>query len=223
MWLPYGSHDGNTRTQPAYRLITQTSSTLSKPSTAPKSSTWYAQHKHSICMHCSVFGGRLTLCVWGMDNGQVMEKMTGGELFDRIVKKEKYSEDEARAVVRKLAGALKYCHDMGIVHRDLKVSEANCQKAPQLQNAFTSTLPLPSSVPFAPPPPPQPENLLYASQKDDAEIKIADFGLAKLLSEENMMSTACGTPGYVAPEILEAHPYTKAVDIWSLGVITYIL
>jgi serine/threonine protein kinase len=55
----------------------------------------------------------------------VMELMTGGELFDRIVEKEKYTEAEARAVVYKLAKAIKYCHDLGIVHRDLKVSLGN--------------------------------------------------------------------------------------------------
>ena len=57
---------------------------------------------------------------------QVMEMMTGGELFDRIVAKEKYTEDEARVVVRKLATAIEYCHNMGIVHRDLKVRPLTC-------------------------------------------------------------------------------------------------
>eukprot|EP01084_Bolivina_argentea_P205855 351589_1 len=69
----------------------------------------------------------------------------------------------------------------------------------------------------------KPENLLYSAETDDAEIKIADFGLAKLLRESDMMATACGTPGYVAPEILSGGPYTDKVDLWSLGVITYIL
>jgi len=118
----------------------------------------------------------------------VMELMTGGELFDRIVEKEKYSEEEARRVMEKLAEALVYCHSQGIVHRDLK-----------------------------------PENLLYESEADDATIKIADFGLAKLVSEADMMATACGTPGYVAPEILCGTPYDEKCDMWSLGVILYIL
>lgn len=118
----------------------------------------------------------------------VMEIMTGGELFDRIVEKEKYSEEEARQTVRKIADALVYCHSEGIVHRDLK-----------------------------------PENLLYASEADDAEIKVADFGLAKLVAEADMMATACGTPGYVAPEILNGVPYDEKCDMWSLGVILYIL
>jgi calcium/calmodulin-dependent protein kinase I len=118
----------------------------------------------------------------------VMEEMSGGELFDRIVEKEKYSEKEASSVIKKLANALKYCHDMGIAHRDLK-----------------------------------PENLLYQSTEPDSEIKIADFGLAKLVKGDSLMQTACGTPGYVAPEILESRPYGSEVDMWSLGVIMYIL
>eukprot|EP00750_Incisomonas_marina_P030991 INCI7691.2.p1 GENE.INCI7691.2~~INCI7691.2.p1 ORF type:complete len:393 (+),score=80.53 INCI7691.2:195-1373(+) len=70
----------------------------------------------------------------------------------------------------------------------------------------------------------KPENLLYATTDDDAPVKIADFGLAKLQSHASeSMKTACGTPGYVAPEVLMRRGYTKAVDMWSTGVITYIL
>ncbi|MGH0169700.1 UNVERIFIED_CONTAM: hypothetical protein FKN15_075240 [Acipenser sinensis] len=51
---------------------------------------------------------------------------------------------------------------------------------------------------------------------------ISDFGLSKM-EDHGIMSTACGTPGYVAPEVLAQKPYSKAVDCWSIGVITYIL
>lgn len=56
-------------------------------------------------------------------------------------------------------------------------------------------------------------------------IKIADFGLAKIIGEESFTTTLCGTPSYVAPEILEQsnrRRYTRAVDVWSLGVVLYI-
>merc|ERR1712083_331462 len=70
----------------------------------------------------------------------------------------------------------------------------------------------------------KPENLLYSSPADDATIKVADFGLARIVSGKDMMKTACGTPGYVAPEILKNMGYDSgAVDVWSSGVILYIL
>ena len=59
----------------------------------------------------------------------------------------------------------------------------------------------------------------------DLHVKLADFGLAKIIGEESFTSTLCGTPSYVAPEILEDsrhRRYTRAVDIWSLGVVLYI-
>lgn len=118
----------------------------------------------------------------------VMEILTGGELFDRIVSKGSYSEKEAAEVVNTVSTALKYLHQNGIVHRDLK-----------------------------------PENLIYQSEKDDALLKITDFGLAKYRARDTQLSTACGTPGYVAPEVLEGKQYSKEVDLWSLGVILYIL
>lgn len=69
----------------------------------------------------------------------------------------------------------------------------------------------------------KPENLLYWRQEPDETIKLADFGLAYILNKETMMSTACGTPGYVAPEVLTGMGYGAEVDMWSLGVILYIL
>lgn len=56
-------------------------------------------------------------------------------------------------------------------------------------------------------------------------VKLADFGLAKIIGEESFTTTLCGTPSYVAPEILEPtnrRRYTRAVDVWSLGVVLYI-
>ena len=54
---------------------------------------------------------------------------------------------------------------------------------------------------------------------------ISDFGLSKMADDEvgDQLGTACGTPGYVAPEVLRRKPYGKAVDCWSIGVIAYIL
>lgn len=60
---------------------------------------------------------------------------------------------------------------------------------------------------------------------DELHVKLADFGLAKIIGEESFTTTLCGTPSYVAPEILAEtrhRKYTKAVDIWSLGVVMYI-
>lgn len=69
----------------------------------------------------------------------------------------------------------------------------------------------------------KPENLLYDSPDEDSKIMISDFGLSKTEEDDSMMATACGTPGYVAPEVLKQKPYGKAVDCWAVGVICYIL
>ncbi|XP_014829181.1 PREDICTED: calcium/calmodulin-dependent protein kinase type 1D, partial [Poecilia mexicana] len=69
----------------------------------------------------------------------------------------------------------------------------------------------------------KPENLLYFNPQDESKIMISDFGLSKMEGSGDVMSTACGTPGYVAPEVLAQKPYSKAVDCWSIGVIAYIL
>lgn len=68
----------------------------------------------------------------------------------------------------------------------------------------------------------KPENLLMASEESDADVKIADFGFAAHAPEPTL-TDACGTPAYVAPEVLNKIPHGKPADMWSLGVITYIL
>ena len=70
----------------------------------------------------------------------------------------------------------------------------------------------------------KPDNLLY-STKDPSKriIKVADFGFARFLSDEGLAATTCGSPFYVAPEILEKKLYGKEVDYWSIGVVLYIL
>ncbi|KAM4678218.1 calcium/calmodulin-dependent protein kinase type 1D [Discoglossus pictus] len=118
----------------------------------------------------------------------VMQLVSGGELFDRIVEKGFYTEKDASTLIRQVLDAVFYLHRLGIVHRDLK-----------------------------------PENLLYFSQEEESKIMISDFGLSKMEGKGDVMSTACGTPGYVAPEVLAQKPYSKAVDCWSIGVIAYIL
>ena len=118
----------------------------------------------------------------------VLEICSGGELFDRIVEVEHYSEAEARIAFSQMVEAVGHCHKLNIVHRDLK-----------------------------------PENLLYRGPLPDNTLKLADFGLAQIITPLTHLRTACGTPGYVAPEILQGKDYDKGVDMWSLGVILYIL
>ena len=119
----------------------------------------------------------------------VLELVTGGELFDKIVEKGNYTEKDAANTLMTLCDALEHLHAKGVVHRDLK-----------------------------------PENILLACKEDNAPIKVADFGLARVMKKGDVMKTACGTPGYVAPEVLQNKGYDSgAVDMWSTGVILYIL
>lgn len=71
----------------------------------------------------------------------------------------------------------------------------------------------------------KPENLLYYHPGMDSKIMITDFGLAsaRKKGDDCLMKTTCGTPEYIAPEILVRKPYTNSVDMWALGVISYIL
>jgi len=119
----------------------------------------------------------------------VMELVTGGELFFKIVERGSYSERDASNIVRQIVSGLKYLHSLGIAHRDIK-----------------------------------PENLLCSGEGNTMTIKIADFGLSKVFANGQQLETSCGTPDYAAPEVLTGEQaYDKSVDLWSVGVVTYVL
>ncbi|XP_010254634.1 PREDICTED: CBL-interacting serine/threonine-protein kinase 8 [Nelumbo nucifera] len=117
----------------------------------------------------------------------ILEFITGGELFDKIVHQGRLSETESRRYFQQLIDGVDYCHSKGVYHRDLK-----------------------------------PENLLLDSQ---GNLKISDFGLSALPAQGvSLLHTTCGTPNYVAPEVLSHKGYNGAVaDVWSCGVILYVL
>lgn len=69
----------------------------------------------------------------------------------------------------------------------------------------------------------KPENVLLIDESEDSDVKIVDFGLSKMVGPNENCTEPFGTLSYVAPEVLEQKPYDKSVDIWSLGVVSYLL
>nr|XP_047933759.1 MAP kinase-interacting serine/threonine-protein kinase 2 [Anser cygnoides] len=131
----------------------------------------------------------------------VFEKMRGGSILTHIHRRRHFNELEASVVVRDIASALHFLHNKGIAHRDLK-----------------------------------PENILCESPDQVSPVKICDFDLGsgiKLNGDCSPISTPelltpCGSAEYMAPEVVEAFNeeasiYDKRCDLWSLGVILYIM
>nr|XP_054506297.1 MAP kinase-interacting serine/threonine-protein kinase 2-like isoform X4 [Agelaius phoeniceus] len=131
----------------------------------------------------------------------VFEKMRGGSILTHIHRRRHFNELEASVVVQDIASALHFLHNKGIAHRDLK-----------------------------------PENILCESPDQVSPVKICDFDLGsgiKLNGDCSPISTPelltpCGSAEYMAPEVVEAFNeeasiYDKRCDLWSLGVILYIM
>lgn len=147
----------------------------------------------------------------------VLELMEGGELFHQIVKLTYFSEQLSRHVILQVAHGIRYLHEeRGVVHRDIKP-----------ENLLFDRIPV---IPSKGPVPKQFEE----DKEDEGEfipgvggggigrVKIADFGLSKVIWNEETM-TPCGTVGYTAPEIVKDERYSKSVDMWALGCVLYTL
>lgn len=117
----------------------------------------------------------------------LMEYCSGGELFDRIISKGKFSEAEAARYFREMVEMIAHCHACGVMHRDIK-----------------------------------PENFLLSDKSEAASLLACDFGLGAFFRPGQQLSSLVGSPYYVAPEVLRRR-YGNEADIWSLGVVLYIL
>lgn len=122
----------------------------------------------------------------------VMEYCNGGDLADYLHSKGTLSEDTIRVFLQQIAGAMRVLQAKGIIHRDLK-----------------------------------PQNILLSyppgrkSHSNNTCIKIADFGFARYLQNNMMAATLCGSPMYMAPEVIMSQNYDAKADLWSIGTIVF--
>ena len=122
-----------------------------------------------------------------------MEMVTGGNLLETIGKLKWFTEKQAAHVIKQLLLALNFMHQKQIMHRDLK-----------------------------------PENILVEENADDVKnediwIKLTDFGFATKYDPNKKQTLSLGSPLYMAPELCKEQAYDNKVDVWSSGVIAYIL
>uniref|UniRef100_A0A8C7S3V9 non-specific serine/threonine protein kinase n=1 Tax=Oncorhynchus mykiss TaxID=8022 RepID=A0A8C7S3V9_ONCMY len=116
----------------------------------------------------------------------------GGDLADYLHSKGTLSEDTIRVFLQQIAGAMRVLQAKGIIHRDLK-----------------------------------PQNILLSypagrkSHSTNTCIKIADFGFARYLQNNMMAATLCGSPMYMAPEVIMSQNYDAKADLWSIGTILF--
>ena len=164
----------------------------------------------------------------------VLELAPGGELFHQIVRLTYFSEDLSRHVIVQVAKALLYLHEeRGVVHRYVPhpfhegICTDDCSDIKPENLLFYPT-------PFIPTRNPKPRGPDDEDKADEGEfiagagaggigqIKIADFGLSKVVWDSQTM-TPCGTVGYTAPEIVKDERYSKSVDMWAMGCVLYTL
>lgn len=135
-----------------------------------------------------------------------MELMKGGQLTELIEERKKsrksFTDEEAAKIMRCILQAVAYIHSKGIVHRDLKPGN--------FDSAVLSHLI---------------DNILIGDSNDLTTIKLADFGLSAKYDHVSFrtLDQHCGTLIFMAPEVALLKEYSKSVDIWSTGIVLYML
>eukprot|EP00070_Physeter_catodon_P033544 XP_028340438.1 death-associated protein kinase 2 isoform X6 [Physeter catodon] len=196
-------------------------------------------HPNVITLH-DVFENRTDVVL-------ILELVSGGELFDFLAQKESLSEEEATSFIKQILEGVNYLHAKKIAHFDLKLEGAGDGGGSALWPAFGIGMTSPPvsaivlewkllvflfsayGLPAHPPGPaemlfPLPENIMLLDKNIPIpHIKLIDFGLAHEIEDGVEFKNIFGTPEFVAPEIVNYEPLGLEADMWSIGVITYIL
>jgi len=155
----------------------------------------------------------------------VMDYLRGGELLNAICLREKYTEGDARRLLRQITSALCYMHSRKIIHHDIKPENLIFET-----RSFESNIKIIDfgfaihEVTYAD----------YINKKQKEYSKMLGSESAVLLADQNtdeqfgnffgnFSRTLRGTPGYMAPELIKYKHYNSKIDIWSLGVVMFIL
>ncbi|CAJ1959962.1 unnamed protein product [Cylindrotheca closterium] len=158
------------------------------------------QREMSALLHIKEHGGHPHICSLheNFDEAQhyalILDLINGGELFDRLVENGAYSELDASRLMREVVSAINFLHGIGLVHGDLK-----------------------------------PENLMLSQTHRSSIIKVVDFGCSELVDLPLPPSTqernSTGTVAYYSPErgLDTKQAPTKALDMWALGIILFIM
>ncbi len=143
----------------------------------------------------------------------ISELLEGGDLYEAIIEMKKrrafFSEEDSAWMVRNILDGLSYCHDViRIVHRDLKASNFMFKNKIAIEGKKKK----------------KSKNNKTLISENLRDIKIIDFGLSTKIDPETGKVEGClGTPYYVAPEVLTNEPYDTKCDVWSAGVIAYLI
>ena len=155
----------------------------------------------------------------------ITELMTGGELYESIIKCPKFNEKKAGYIMKQLLSALNYLHSKGIVHRDIKPENILVQNIKEIkktkQKESNTENKLANNIQKSN------DNIInkgnsISNNYYSLNIKIIDFGASNYFKENEKLTLKIGSPYYIAPEVLKKS-YNEKCDIWSSGVVLYVM